>query len=104
MGYYKTHRNYQQARWDEPIILELGNPGERGILVPQAAAKVVRKVGAAEKLLPAGLRRKHAPQLPEMSQMQVLRHYMRPVPGNHRHGYQYRYRPGYLYHEVQPQD
>jgi glycine dehydrogenase subunit 2 len=77
MGYYKTQRNYQQARWDEPILLELGNPGERGILVPQAAAKVARLAGPVNKLLPAGLRRKHAPQLPEMSQMQVLRHYMR---------------------------
>ena len=77
MGYYNTQRNYQQARWDEPILLELGNPGERGILVPQAAAKVARLAGPVNKLLPAGLRRKHAPQLPEMSQMQVLRHYMR---------------------------
>ena len=77
MGYYKTQRNYQQARWDEPILLELGNPGERGILVPQAAAKVARLAGPVNKLLPAGLRRKHAPKLPELSQMQVLRHYMR---------------------------
>ena len=77
MGYYKTQRNYQQARWDEPILLELGNPGERGILVPQAAAKVARLAGPVNKLLSAGLRRKHAPKLPELSQMQVLRHYMR---------------------------
>ena len=77
MGYYKTQRNYQQARWDEPILLELGNPGERGILVPQAAAKVARLAGPVNKLLPAGLHRKHAPKLPELSQMQVLRHYMR---------------------------
>ena len=77
MGYYKTQRNYQQARWDEPILLELGNPGERGILVLQAAAKVARLAGPVNKLLPAGLRRKHAPKLPELSQMQVLRHYMR---------------------------
>lgn len=77
MGYYKTNRNYHEARWDEPIIMELGNPGERGVLVPMADAKVVKQTGTVKDLLPAGLRRKKAPKLPEMSQMQVLRHYMR---------------------------
>jgi glycine dehydrogenase subunit 2 len=77
MGYFKTNRNYQQARWDEPIIMELGNKGERGILVPRASKTVRGKVGTVDKLLPADLKRKAAPKLPEMSQMQVLRHYMR---------------------------
>lgn len=77
MGYFKTNRNYQQARWDEPIIMELGNKGERGILVPRASKTVREKAGTVDKLLPADLKRKAAPKLPEMSQMQVLRHYMR---------------------------
>ena len=77
MGYFKTNRNYQQARWDEPIIMELGNKGERGILVPQAAKRVCAEVGTAYNLIPEGLRRKKVPKLPEMSQMQILRHYMR---------------------------
>lgn len=77
MGYYKKNRDFQEARWDEPIIMELGNPGERGVLVPKAADRVVETVGRAEDLLPSNLKRKKAPKLPEMSQMQVLRHYMR---------------------------
>lgn len=77
MGYFKTNRNYQQARWNEPIIMELGNKGERGILVPQAAKRVCVEVGTAYNLIPEGLRRKKVPKLPEMSQMQILRHYMR---------------------------
>lgn len=77
MGYFKTNRNYQQARWDEPIIMELGNKGERGILVPQASKRVCAEAGTVDKLLPDGLKRKTAPKLPEMSQMQVLRHFMR---------------------------
>lgn len=28
-------RRYHQARWDEPIIFELGQPAQRGILVPE---------------------------------------------------------------------
>lgn len=77
MGYVKTNRDFHEARWDEPIIMELGNPGERGVLVPKAAERVVNATGGVEDLLPANLRRKAAPKLPELSQMQVLRHYMR---------------------------
>jgi glycine dehydrogenase subunit 2 len=74
----KTHkRNFQEARWDEPIILEMGSKGERGVLMPLAEEKVQKAVGPAAELLPEGLRRKKAPALPELSQMQVLRHYLR---------------------------
>ena len=31
---------FHEARWNEPIIMELGAPGERGILVPKTEAKV----------------------------------------------------------------
>ncbi|WZL73206.1 aminomethyl-transferring glycine dehydrogenase subunit GcvPB [Clostridiaceae bacterium 35-E11] len=70
-------RKFHQARWNEPIIMEMGRKGERGILVPtvEAEAKVV--TGETENLIPANVRRKKAPGLPEMSQMQVLRHYLR---------------------------
>ena len=77
MGYYKTNRDFHEARWDEPIIMKLGNPGERGILVPKADEKVTKATGTVKTLLPKNLIRKKAPKLPEMSQMQVLRHYMR---------------------------
>lgn len=77
MGYYKTDRDFHEARWDEPIIMELGNPGERGVMVPKADKRVVGATGSVEELLPKGLKRKKPPKLPEMSQMQVLRHYMR---------------------------
>ena len=77
MGYYKTNRDFHEARWDEPIIMKLGNPGERGILVPKADEKVTKATGTVKTLLPKNLIRKKTPKLPEMSQMQVLRHYMR---------------------------
>ncbi|GHS99259.1 glycine dehydrogenase [Synergistales bacterium] len=77
MGTINTERKFQEARWDEPIILEMGNSGERGVLMPSAEEKVQKAVGPADALLPEGLRRKNAPALPELSQMQVLRHYLR---------------------------
>ncbi len=77
MGYGKKNRDFHEARWDEPFIMEMGNPGERGVLIPRASEGVQRVSGSAADLIPAGLRRKKAPKLPEVSQMQVLRHYMR---------------------------
>ncbi|MFE0145688.1 aminomethyl-transferring glycine dehydrogenase subunit GcvPB [Nonomuraea sp. NPDC059007] len=62
-------RRFHQARWDEPIIFELSHPGRRGIAVPKAEGPAVE--------LPASVRREHAPKLPEMSQLHVLRHYLR---------------------------
>lgn len=48
MGYYKTNRDFHEARWDEPIIMKLGNPGERGILVPKADEKVTKATGTVK--------------------------------------------------------
>lgn len=77
MGYIKADRDFHEARWDEPIIMELGNPGERGILVPMPSEKIKKEAGEPERLVPEGMLRRKPPELPEMSQMQVLRHYMR---------------------------
>nr|WP_244994291.1 aminomethyl-transferring glycine dehydrogenase subunit GcvPB [Actinomadura coerulea] len=63
-------RRFHQARWDEPLLFELGSPGERGVLPPLAQAP-------ADVVLPDGLRRAAPPALPELSQPQVLRHYLR---------------------------
>ena len=77
MGYYKTGRDFHEARWDEPVILELGEPGQRGVLVPEADPEIMEKTGDMDALLPLKLCRRNRPRLPELSQMQVLRHYMR---------------------------
>jgi glycine dehydrogenase subunit 2 len=69
-------RRYHSAVWDEPIILELGSPGRRGVLFPDVEDRVVDSVGAVEDLLPAGARRTRPPNLPELSEPEVLRHYL----------------------------
>ena len=72
----KVRTGFHQAKWDEPIIFELTQPGERGILVNKADAKVASSVQGT-KVLPEFLQRKAAPVLPEISQPRVLRHYAR---------------------------
>jgi glycine dehydrogenase subunit 2 len=70
-------RRFHQARWDEPIIFELSRAGQRGILVPPVEEEIRAQVGDAMADLPPFMRRKEPPALPELSQPQVLRHYVR---------------------------
>ncbi|MEM2111137.1 MAG: aminomethyl-transferring glycine dehydrogenase subunit GcvPB [Candidatus Bathyarchaeia archaeon] len=70
-------RRYHAPVWNEPIIMEMGHKGERGILVPQVEEEIKRVVKDAEFYIPAKIRRKEPPNLPELSQAQVLRHYLR---------------------------
>jgi glycine dehydrogenase subunit 2 len=70
-------RRFHQARWDEPIIFELSRQGQRGILVPEVEEEIKEQVGERLQGLPPFMRRKQPPALPELSQPQVLRHYVR---------------------------
>jgi glycine dehydrogenase subunit 2 len=70
-------RRFHQARWDEPIIFELSQEGQRGIFVPAVDQTIKDEAGDVLGALPDGMRRQHPPKLPEISQPQVLRHYVR---------------------------
>ncbi|MGR2662040.1 aminomethyl-transferring glycine dehydrogenase subunit GcvPB [Chromobacterium haemolyticum] len=70
-------RRYHQARWDEPVIFELSQPGERGVLTPELEADIASAGAGIERLLPQGMLRQRPPALPELSQNRVLRHYLR---------------------------
>ena len=70
-------RRFHQARWDEPVIFELSCPGQRGVLVPEVEEGVREAVGDVLATLPEKMRRQEPPKLPELSQPQVLRHYVR---------------------------
>ena len=69
-------RRFHAPVWSEPIIMEMGHPGERGILVPDADEDIKAAVGDAESYVPAQMRRRSPPNLPELSQPQVLRHFL----------------------------
>jgi glycine dehydrogenase subunit 2 len=64
-------REFHSARWSEPVIMEMGAPGRRGTVPPTAWG-----AGDPSVFVPSGLRRTEAPGLPEMSEPDVLRHYL----------------------------
>lgn len=68
---------FHQAKWNEPLIFELSNEGQRGILLPEIEKEISLEVGDVFSMLPDDLRREEPPELPEVSQAQVLRHYFR---------------------------
>jgi glycine dehydrogenase subunit 2 len=69
-------RRYHAAVWDEPLVMELSRGGRRGLLVPEAEPEIVERVGDAASLLPDAMRRAERPALPELSEPDVLRHYL----------------------------
>jgi glycine dehydrogenase subunit 2 len=70
-------KRYHAPVWDEPIIHELGRKGERGISVPRIEKEIEALVGSVDSILPGKVLRETPPDLPELSQAQVLRHYLR---------------------------
>src|SRR4029077_4037402 len=67
---------YHAAVWDEPVVMELGYPGRRGQIFAAADPKIRKAVGNAKSLVPAAMRRREAPRLPELSEPEVQRHYL----------------------------
>lgn len=70
-------RRFHAASWDEPLIMEMGRKGERGIIPPAPAKEIQEAVGAPETLVPASMWRKDPVDLPELSQYHVLQHFLR---------------------------
>ena len=67
-------RKFHGASWDEQLVFEQSVPGERGILIPAAEDDLQALPG--EGVLGEYARKKD-PELPEINQMKVNRHYMR---------------------------
>ncbi len=66
---------FRQAKWDEPIIYELGCEGRIGFLVPEVEEEIKKEVG--EIIIPDKIKRKNPPKLPELSEVEVVRHFIR---------------------------
>src|SRR5579871_1220128 len=62
-------RRYHAAVWDEPLVMEMGRDGRRGIRWPAAG-------GDAGAHVPSGARRRSRPRLPQLSEFEVQRHYL----------------------------
>jgi glycine dehydrogenase subunit 2 len=70
-------REVMQARWNEPCIFEIGRKGTRGHLVPKVDDKIKATTRGISSYLPKNLRRKTPPTLPELSEVEVMRHFFR---------------------------
>jgi glycine dehydrogenase subunit 2 len=71
-----TPRRYHAAVWDEPLVMELGSSGRRGAVFGEPEPGIASVVGDAEALVPAAARRTTRAALPELSEPEVLRHYL----------------------------
>ena len=47
-------RDFHEARWDEPILMELGEPGQRALLLEEIEPQVAQAAGAPDDLVPQG--------------------------------------------------
>jgi glycine dehydrogenase subunit 2 len=67
-------RGFRQATWPEPTIFEVGGKGRRGYSLPKLSEEETIKV---QSYIPENLRRYRDPELPEVSEVEVVRHFLR---------------------------
>jgi glycine dehydrogenase subunit 2 len=68
---------FRQAKWNEPVIFELGRQNRRGFIIPEVEEEIKQVVGDVHALVPEKMRRKNPPKLPELSEVEVTRHFTR---------------------------
>ncbi len=68
--------SFRQARWNEPLVYELSRRGKRGF-VPPRDEEIRSLIGDPSQLIPRGVARKRLPELPCLSEVEVVRHYTR---------------------------
>jgi len=68
---------FKQANWNEKLIFDLGKKGRRGHFPPKAHQKIRQAIGEIDDLIPGNMRRTGRLELPELSEVEVVRHYTR---------------------------
>jgi glycine dehydrogenase subunit 2 len=68
---------FKQAYWNEPVVFQLGRKGRKGHVVPRVEKEIRQTIGDALADLPKDMLRQTLPELPELSEVEVVRHYMR---------------------------
>jgi glycine dehydrogenase subunit 2 len=69
--------NFRQAKWKEPVIFELSKKGKKGFDAPKLSKEELTVLEEVKNSLPEKVRRKKLPNLPEVSEVEVVRHYTR---------------------------
>lgn len=70
-------RPYHAPVWNEPVVMEMGVAGRRGQIYPAPEAAVAKAAGAPESLVPKSMLRADTPKLPELTEPEVQRHYLK---------------------------
>ena len=71
-----TMRKFRQAQWEEPIIFELSREDRVGFSVPALEPEIEDAMDDIAGLVPNGMLREKPPGLPEVSELEVLRHFI----------------------------
>lgn len=65
---------FHAAKWDEPVVMEMGRPGGRGQIFPSPEAEIEDAIGS--DLIPVSMVRNDQPVLPEITEFEAQRHYL----------------------------
>ena len=68
---------FHEAAWEEDVIMSMGRKGSRGAMLPDPGAELAAAGAEAAAQLPSAARRSEPPELPELAEAEVLRHYTR---------------------------
>jgi glycine dehydrogenase subunit 2 len=73
----RVRSHFHEAKWDEELLFELHQAGERGLVVAPVEPGIAAQVGDGLSALPKAMVRQLPPELPEIGQMRVLKHFLR---------------------------
>jgi len=68
---------FKQANWNEPIIFNMGKNGRKGHVLPKAKEEIKNVIGDLNNTIPYSMQRRSQLKLPELSEVEVVRHFMR---------------------------
>jgi glycine dehydrogenase subunit 2 len=68
---------YHAVAWNEPLIYQLGRKGRRGSAIIDVGDDIKKRVGDVLSEIPESMRRKEPVNLPELSEPEVVRHFIR---------------------------
>jgi len=70
-------RGFRQAKWREPTLFETRDTRRRGFTLPTPDKEVGSLVGDLLRTIPSTLLRREGPDLPAVSEVEVVRHFTR---------------------------
>lgn len=68
---------FRQATWDEPLLIELSRKGRRGYSLPVLEDEIKFEISELTRNIPTLMTRETPPKLPEISEPEIVRHYVR---------------------------